>query len=135
MKEKQLREINTLYLSQYFHDHWHHSVLFGEALVRHVPGRPTGADKDVSAGRLEGDILHVGSHPAVRLTKHSLWSQSGSHQKDVFAFHAAVERPARVSGTVLINMRIILETILTTCHPVVTFLNVGVTVFVIHYLL
>lgn len=83
-----------MYLSQYFHDHWHHSILFGEALERHVPGRPTGADEDVSAGCLKGDILHVRPHPAVSLTKHGLRPQSGGHQEDVFAFHAAVGRIA-----------------------------------------
>lgn len=80
------------HLSQYFHHNRHHSILFGEALERHVPGRPTGADKDVSTGCLKGNILHVGPHPAVGLTEHGLWSQSGRHQKDVFAFHAAIGR-------------------------------------------
>lgn len=103
------------YLSQYFHDHWHHSILLCEALERHVPGRPPSADEDVSIGCLKGDILHVRSHPAVGLTKHGLWSQSGSHQVDVFAFHRTVGRivstfdfclKSRVSGTVVIKMRI-----------------------------
>lgn len=78
------------YLSQYFHDHWHHSILLGEALERHVSGRPAGGDEDVSAGCFKGDILHVRSHPAVGLSKHGFWSQSGSYQEDGFAFHAAV---------------------------------------------
>ena len=75
------------YLSEYFHGDWHHSVLLGEALVGHVPGSPAGADEDVSAGRLEGHVLHVGPHPAVGLTEHGLRSQSGGHHEDVFAFH------------------------------------------------
>ncbi len=90
----QLEARNTHYLSQYFHDYWHDSILFGEALVRHVPGRPAGADEDVSVGCLEGNILHVRPHPAVGLTEHGLWSQSGSYQEDVFAFDAAVGREA-----------------------------------------
>lgn len=109
------RNTQSSYLSQYFHDYWHHSILFGEALVGHVPGRPAGADENVSAGRLKGHVLHVGPHPAVGLTEHGLWSQSGSNQEDVFAFHAAVGRLAlahdffmriRVSSTVFVKMRV-----------------------------
>lgn len=100
-----ITETQSWYLSQYFHDHWHHPILFGEALVRHVPGRATGADEDVAAGRLKGNVLHVRPHPAVGLTKHGLRSQSGSNQEDVFAFQATVGRTdpllvsQRVSGT------------------------------------
>lgn len=81
-----------MYLSQYLHDDRHHAVLFGEALVGHVPGRAAGADEDVSAGRLESHVLHVGPHPAVGLTKHGLRSQSGGNQEDVFPLHAAIRR-------------------------------------------
>lgn len=83
-----------MYLSQYFHDYRHHPILFSEALVRHVSCRSTCADEDVSTGCLKGDVLHVWSHPAVGLSKHGLWSQSGSHQEDVFALHATVEETA-----------------------------------------
>lgn len=76
------------YLSQNIHDDWHHSVLLGEALVGHVPGRAAAADEDVTGCRLEGHVLHVGSHPAVGLAKHGLWPQGGSHQVDVLALDA-----------------------------------------------
>jgi len=82
------------YLSQYLHDDGDHSVLFREALVRHVPGRPAGADEDGPAGGLEGDVLHVGPHPAVGLAEHGLRSQGGSDQEDAFAFHGAARRRA-----------------------------------------
>lgn len=77
------------YLSQDVHDDGHHSVLPGEALVGHVPGRAAAADEDVAGGRLKGHVLHVGSHPAVGLAKHGLWPQGGGHQVDVLALDAA----------------------------------------------
>lgn len=77
------------YLTQDVHDDGHHSVLPGEALVGHVPGRAPAADEDVAGGRLEGHVLDVGSHPAVGLAKHGLWPQGGGHQVDVLALDAA----------------------------------------------
>lgn len=76
------------YLSQDVHDDRHHSVLLGEALVRHVPCRAAGADEDVTGSRLEGHVLHVRSHPAVGLAEHGLWPQGGGHQVDVLALNA-----------------------------------------------
>lgn len=73
------------YLSQDVHYDGHHSVLLSEALVRHVPGRATTTDEDVTGSRFKGHVLHVRSHPAIGLAKHGLWPQGGGHQIDVLA--------------------------------------------------
>lgn len=70
-------------------DHGHHSVLLGEALVRHVPGCSLCADEHVPADRLERDVLHVRSDPAVRLAEHGLRPQRGSHQEHLLPFQSA----------------------------------------------
>lgn len=75
------------YLSQYFHDDWHHSILFGEALIGHVSSSSLSADEDVSTSCFKGNIFHVRPNPAVSLPKHGLGSQGCSHQEDVFALH------------------------------------------------
>lgn len=78
-------------LTQELHDDGHHSILFGEALVGHVPGGPARADEDLPTGRLEGNVSHVWTHPAVGLAKHGLRSQGRCHQEDFLALESTAE--------------------------------------------
>lgn len=89
--EGQLRlasRLQAAHLSHELLDHGQHTVVPGEALVGHVPGRALAADEDVPAARLEADVFHVRAQPAVGLPKHGLWPQRGSHQEDVLPSQA-----------------------------------------------
>lgn len=57
------------------------TIFLCESLICHISCCPGSAYKYFIMDGLKGNILHIWSYPAVGLTIHGLWSQSGSYQE------------------------------------------------------
>jgi hypothetical protein len=58
------------------------SVLIEKALVGHVPGRALSANEYFTILGQTCNVLHVGTDPAVGLSVHGFWTQSGGNKEN-----------------------------------------------------